>query len=144
MVLASACVLGACVSSDDIGDQLEAAETLVTDFGLTQVTGPNEVVSKTIHYASASGLMGGDVELVVGSAEELLTSSGWSVALVEPLDVSGSPASEGARVVATKDDLVTRVAASDQVGVNPAPVGFTWVQISVAKSGDDLAWTIIG
>lgn len=47
-------------------------------------------------------------------------------------------------MVATKDDLVTQVAAFDQVGVNPAPVGFTWVQISVAKSGDDLAWTIIG
>lgn len=137
-------MLGACVSPDDIGDQLEAAKTLVIDLGLTQVTGPNEVVSKTIHYASASGLMRGDVELVVGSAEELLTSSGWSVARVERLDVSGSPASEGARVVATKDDLVTQMAAFDQVGVNPAPVGFTWVQINVAKSGDGLAWTIIG
>ena len=68
------------------------------------------------------------------------TAAGWSVVLVEPLDVSGSPASEGSRVVAAKDGLAVRVAVFDQVGLNPAPLGLRWVQVSVARSSDPVEW----
>ena len=137
-VVVGAFLLGAC--SNDIGAQLEATESLVAEFNLTQTTGPSEVDSVTFRYVTASGLMDGDQEDVVRSVEERLTAAGWSVVLVEPLDVSGSPANEGSRVVATKDGLAARVAIFDQVGLNPAPLGLRWVQVSVARSSDPVEW----
>jgi hypothetical protein len=88
--------------------------------------------------------MEGDQESVIESVEERFTGAGWTVVLVEPLDVSGSPASEGNRVVATRDGLAAHVVVSDQAGVNPAPPGFRKVQVSVARSGDPLEWARIG
>ena len=138
-VLVGASLIGGC-SNSDVSAQLEAVESLVAEFDLTQTTGPSEVVSKTLHYITASGLMDGDQEGVVRSVEERLTAAGWSVVLVESLDVSGSPASEGNRVVANKDGLAVQVAVCDQVGLNPAPLGLRHVQMSVARSSDPVAW----
>ena len=138
-VVVAASLIGACNNSD-ISAQLEAAESLVAEFDLTQTTGPSEVVSKTLHYVTASGIMDGDQEGVVRSVEERLTAAGWSVVVVESLDVSGSPASEGSRVVANKDGLAVQVAVFDQVGLNPAPMGFRNVQMSVARSSDPIEW----
>ncbi len=94
-VIVGACLFGAC-SNSDVSAQLEATESLVAEFALTQTTGPSEVDSVTFRHVTASGLMDGDQEDVVRSVEERLTAAGWSVVLVEPLDVSGSPASEEA------------------------------------------------
>ena len=139
-VIVGASLIGACVNTD-VSAQLEAAEFLVAEFDLTQTTGPSEVVSKTLHYVIASGLMDGDQEGVVRSVEERLTAAGWSVVRVDSLDVSGSPASEGSQVVANKDGLAVQVAVFDQVGSNPAPLGLRIVQMSVARSSDPFAWT---
>jgi len=136
-VIVGACLFGAC---SDVSAQLEATESLVAEFALTQTTGPSEVDSVTFRYVTASGLMDGDQEDVVRSVEERLTAAGWSVVLVEPLDVSGSPASEGSQIVATKDGLAAQVAVFDHVGLNPAPLGLRWVQVSVARSSDPVAW----
>jgi hypothetical protein len=65
--------------------------------------------------------MEGDQESVIESVEERFTGAGWTVVLVEPLDVSGSPASEGNRVVATRDGLAAHVVVSDQAGVTRHP-----------------------
>ena len=140
-VIVGAFLFGAC--SNDIGAQLEAAESLVAEFALTQTTGPSEVDSMTFRYVSASGLMDGDQEDVVTSVEGRFTAAGWSVVLVEPLDVSGSPANEGSRVVATKDGLAAQVAVFDHVGLNPAPLGLRWVQVSEARSSDPVGWARI-
>ena len=59
-VVVGASLIGAC-SNSDISAQREAAESLVAEFDLTQTTGPSEVVSKTLHYVTASGLMDGDM-----------------------------------------------------------------------------------
>ena len=138
-VIVGACLFVAC-SNSDVSAQLEATESLVAEFALTQTTGPSEVDSVTFRYVTASGLMDGDQEDVVRSVEERLTATGWSVVLVEQLDVSGSPASQGSRVVATKDGLAAQVAVFDHVGSNPAPLGLRWVQVSVARSSDTDEW----
>ena len=134
-----ASLIGAC-SNSDVSAQLEAVESLGADFDLTQTTGPSEVVSKTLHYVTASGLMDGDQEGVVRSVEERLTAAGWSVVLVESMDVSGSPASEGSRVVANKDGLAVQVAVFDQVGLNLHPSDFArykcpWLDPAIPSSG---------
>lgn len=141
VVIVGAFLFGAC--SNDLSAQLEAAEALVIEFELIQTTAPSEVDSVTVFYITVSGLMEGDQESVVGSVQERLADAGWSVVLVEPIDVSG-PASEGDRVVATKDGLAVQVAVFDMVGVNPATPGFRRVQVAVARSGDPLEWARIG
>ena len=83
--------------------------------------GPSEVDSVTFYHITVSGLMEGDQESVIESVEERFTGAGWTVVLVEPLDVSGSPASEGNRVVATRDGLAAHVVVSDQAGVTRHP-----------------------
>jgi hypothetical protein len=142
VVIVGAFLFGAC--SNDVSAQLEAAESLVVEFELTQTTGPSEIDSVTFFYITVSGLMEGDQESVVESVEERLTGAGWTVVLVEPIDVSGSPASEGNQVVATKDGLIVQVAIFDKVGVNPATPGFRKVQVGVARSSDPVGWARIG
>lgn len=126
--------------SPDIRPQLEAAEELTVELKLDEAAEPKEVESKSVHYAATTGLAAGDVESLITSTRERMQRAGWSVITVETLDTSDSPAQKGGRVAATKDTLVAQVAIFDQVGINPAPDGFTWVQIQVANADEDLGW----
>lgn len=140
VLLLWATALGACNGQADVRPQLDAAEELIAVLQLTDADEPSEVTSKTVRYASTTGLAAGDVDTVVASIEERLQKKGWSIMTFETLNTAESPSRKGGRLVATRDSLVAQAAIFAQIGINPAPEGFAWVQVQVATVDDELAW----
>lgn len=123
---------GACGDDGDVTAELDTATVLVLELGLTDADDPGEVESTSVRYATATGLAAGDQDAVVARVGQALESGGWAVTLVEDLDVSARPATEGSRVLAGRDELAAQVAVFARVGANPAPPGTRWVEVDVA------------
>ncbi|CAN5577959.1 hypothetical protein BH20ACT2_BH20ACT2_19100 [soil metagenome] len=131
-VLASVVVawqLVGCSGGEDI-DLSASAEEIVTVLALADVEGPQEVTSKSLTYLTSTGVAPGAPEEISDRAEDTLAGEGWSI----------RPSGDDAVVVASRDGVAAQIAAFARRGVNPAPEGSSWVQVSVAEPTEQLEW----
>ena len=143
-VVVSVCamlVAGCGGDAQDVTDELTTARTLVEVLGLADSTGPEVVESKDVSYVTATGQIRGSQGAVAREVRQRLLRHGWTVGAVMAIDVSGSPATQGKRLIAANRCVVTQLSVFDRLGTTRAAEDHQFVQVSVAKPTGRLQWT---
>ncbi len=140
--IAAVAMVTACDGGSGGLDELrDSAVEVLTAAGITVEREPAIQRSKDIEYITTDGTLAGDLESVVAEVARAMEAGGWEVKTSEAVGSAAGQRAPAYRVIATRDDIAIRALVTGVLGTTTAPAGTQWVQLSVARHDDRLAWT---